>query len=81
MSSFIDQLLATVVTPEERLRHIHKFVASYCETHPYGPTVREICEAVGGSTSTIHNALNNLREEGVLDWVDGQARTLHLTNV
>ena len=43
------------------LSYIHQQVA----THGYPPTVREICKAVGlSSTSTVHGHINRLIKKG-----------------
>lgn len=45
------------------LNYIHKAVTE----HGYPPTVREICSAVGlSSTSTVHGHINRLIEGGFL---------------
>lgn len=45
------------------LNYIHKQV----EDHGYPPTVREICSAVGlSSTSTVHGHISRLIEQGFL---------------
>lgn len=45
------------------LSYIHQQVA----THGYPPTVREICKAVGlSSTSTVHGHINRLIKKGYL---------------
>lgn len=61
----------------ERIIH---FIKEYQAEHSHPPTVREIQTGIGmKSASTIHRWLIIYRSQGVLDWVDGQARTLTLT--
>ncbi len=46
----------------------------------YCPTTREVMAPLGyNSTSTMNMRLVALRTEGLVDWVDGSMRTLHLT--
>ena len=58
------------------LSYIHQQVA----THGYPPTVREICKAVGlSSTSTVHGHINRLIKKGYLqkDPSKPRAEALH----
>lgn len=60
---------------EEILSYLAEFVAS----RGYSPSIRDIAVGVGiSSTKTIHDALIVLREDGKVQWVDGQARTLRI---
>jgi DNA-binding IclR family transcriptional regulator len=45
---------------------------------PFAPTVRELAEATGLALSTVHAHLAQLRARGLVDWVDGHVRTLHV---
>ena len=46
---------------------IYEFIVDYCAAHTYPPTVREICSAVGlSSTSTVHTHLNKLEQKGLI---------------
>lgn len=58
------------------LNYIHKQV----EDHGYPPTVREICSAVGlSSTSTVHGHINRLIEQGFLQKDPAKPRALEIT--
>ena len=49
--------------------------------HGYAPTVREIQLALGNATpATVHTRLVAARERGLVHWVDGQVRTLTITD-
>jgi SOS-response transcriptional repressor LexA len=62
-------------------REILEQIECFYLDHGYQPNVRELGALVGlSSSSTIHNHLNNLRQMGKVDWVDGQVRTLHVTD-
>lgn len=58
------------------LNYIHKQV----EDHGYPPTVREICSAVGlSSTSTVHGHISRLIEQGFLQKDPSKPRALEIT--
>lgn len=62
-------------------RRVLGSISDWHDLHGYAPTVRDLCDQIGvASPSTIHVHLTILREEGCVDWLDGQARTLHLTS-
>ncbi len=59
-----------------------QFIHSWTSAHRYAPTIREVGDGLGLSSSgTVHNRLSLMRELGVIDWIDGEARTLHLTDL
>lgn len=48
------------------------YIAAYRRAHAYGPTVREVGEAIGLSgPSPTHYILRSLRDAGLVDWDDG----------
>jgi len=50
--------------PQEQ---IYDYIVTHCQEHTYPPTVREICSAVGlSSTSTVHMHLNKLEQSGLI---------------
>lgn len=63
----------------ERQRAIVDCIAGSVRDRGYPPTIREIAEHVGvSSTNTVHGHLLHLAKIGVLDWSVGKPRTLHL---
>ena len=59
------------------LNYIHKQV----EDHGYPPTVREICSAVGlSSSSTVHGQISRLIEQGFLQKDPSKPRALEITS-
>ena len=59
------------------LNYIHKQV----EDHGYPPTVREICSAVGlSSTSPVHGHISRLIEQGFLQKDPSKPRALEITS-
>jgi len=59
---------------------IYEFIVSYYEEHAYPPTVREICRAVGlSSTSTVHTHLNKLEQRGLIKRDPAKQRSIVIT--
>ena len=58
---------------------IMHFIEQYISVHGYGPSVREIGEAVNlKSTATVHYHLQNLSKAGLIQSGDGKKRTISL---
>ena len=54
-------------------------IARHCSEHGYGPTARELAEAVGyRSQGALHPRLQRLRDGGFITWQPGRARTLRV---
>lgn len=59
---------------------ILEHIANHVDRHGYGISVRELGEACGWSSSgTVWSHLHGLRRLGLVDWNDGDHRTLHVT--
>lgn len=51
----------------KRQQQVYDYIEQYIEAKGFGPTVREICEAVGlSSPSTVHVHLKTLEEKGFI---------------
>ena len=60
-------------------KSIVKFLEKEVDEKGYPPSVREICKAVGlSSTATVHGYLAKLAEKGYLKKEDQKGRTLRL---
>lgn len=46
---------------------IYRFIIKYITKHCYPPTIREICDEIKASSSTIHSDLHNMIEKGYLE--------------
>lgn len=58
---------------------ILKYVIAYMLDHDYPPTVREIAEGVGySSTSTVFCHLQNMRNMHLVDYVGDSPRTIRV---
>ena len=65
----------------ERQQHMLVFIQDYYQEHLYPPTIREIGEAVGiSSTSVVNYNLNKLVDAGMIQRNKDVSRGIRLTN-
>ena len=65
----------------ERQKEILKFIIQEIKSRGYPPTVREIGEAVGlSSSATVHNHLNQLEKKGYIKKDPTKPRTIEVIN-
>lgn len=58
---------------------VYNFIVEYIAENAYSPSIRDICEGVGlKSTSTVHNHLRRLSEEGLIQFHEGKRRTIRV---
>ena len=58
-------------------RQILDYIVEHIQTYGYPPTTREIGEMVHlSSTSSVNSHLQRMRDEGMIDFLDGQPRTI-----
>lgn len=63
----------------EKRSEIYDFIVRYIDFHGYGPSIREICDAVElRSTATVHYHLRQLAEQGMIRIGDGKKRAISL---
>ena len=63
-------------------RRLLKAVRDFHAWHGYAPTVRDVQQRLGNaSPATVHKRLQTARERGLVHWVDGQVRTLTITEM
>jgi repressor LexA len=61
----------------ERQREVLDFIRDFSQRNSYPPSVRDICEAVGlSSTSSVHAHLNSLEEKGFIRRDGSSARAI-----
>lgn len=66
-------MLKPKVSNEEMLNHIINFI----NANRYSPSLNELCEMSGiKSKSTMHNRLYKMRNEGLINYKDGENRTI-----
>ena len=54
-------------------------IDAYIEVHGYSPSVRDVAKAVGYSTCPAKNAMDRLRDMGLVTFEPHVARTIRLT--
>jgi len=60
-------------------RKIYLYLKEYVEEHNYAPSVRDICSAVGlTSTSTVHGHLTRLENKGFIKRGSGKSRAIEI---
>ena len=58
---------------------IYNFIVNFMTEKGYSPSIREIGDAVGlSSTSSVFNQLMNLQDEGLIKMQNGKSRTISL---
>ena len=58
---------------------IYNFIVNFMTNKGYSPSIREIGDAVGlSSTSSVFNQLMNLQDEGLIKMQNGKSRTISL---
>ena len=64
----------------ERQKQVLNFIRSYAQAKGYPPSVREICKAVGlSSTASVHNHLHKLQNMRFIQRDSAKPRALELT--
>lgn len=59
-----------------------EFIQASVNERGYAISIRELCVEMGWrSTATAYSHLHGLRRLGLVDWVDGEQRTLHVTEL
>ena len=63
-------------------QEIYQFILAYASEHGYPPSVREIGDAVGlTSTATVHVHLKNLERRGLISRNPGKQRSIQIADV
>ena len=58
---------------------IYNFIVNFMTENGYSPSIREIGDAVGlSSTSSVFNHLMNLQDEGLIKMQNRKSRTISL---
>lgn len=65
-----------------RRKLVYRFLSEYIEQHGYAPTIREIGDGVGiSSTSNVHYYLQQLQEEGLITVDNNKPRTIQICSI
>ena len=65
---------------KSRTEQTLEFLKSYILTYGYSPSLRDIAESLGTSTSVINYALMKLQMAGRIEKADGKARSIRLVD-
>lgn len=65
--------------PTKRQMDVYNFIVDYITKNMYSPSVRDICKAIGiSSTSTVWKHLEALKHWGLIDYKPAQTRSIVL---
>lgn len=65
----------------DREYDIAKGVSDHLVEKRYAPSVAEIARMLERSTTTTFKNMIQMREDGLLDWIVGEPRTIHVTEL
>ena len=67
------------IVDQGKTEQILHFIRVYAAAHGFGPTIREIGDAVGlKSSSTVYNYLSRMRQKGLIASTPGKPHSLHV---
>ena len=67
------------IVDQGKTEQILHFIRVYAAAHGFGPTIREIGDAVGlKSSSTVYNYLSRMRQKGLIASIPGKPHSLHV---
>ena len=65
--------------PTKRQMDVYNFIVDYITKNMYSPSERDICKAIGiSSTSTVWKHLEALKRWGLIDYKPAQTRSIVL---
>lgn len=64
---------------EEREKTVFEFVKEYIKENGFSPSFRDISFKLHCSVSTIFFTLHNLKEKGLINFIEGKNRTITIT--
>ncbi len=69
----------TKANVQETQQAVYDYIVDYISENAYSPSIREICSGVGlKSTSTVHNHLRRLSDDGLIQFLEGKRRTIRV---
>ena len=73
-------LAATDNLLTEVQQQLYNWLVDYVETNQHSPSIRQMMKAMGlKSPAPIQSRLENLKAKGYIDWAEGKARTIRLS--
>jgi SOS-response transcriptional repressor LexA len=67
------------VNPTPRQAEVLEALEVFINERGHPPTARELAHRLGTSLGSVHRMLQVLRNNGLVSWEDGRARTLRVT--
>lgn len=72
--------MTTVSDALKRDCKIALYILEYQQERGYAISLRELADHFGMSTSATYERILKLRDKGIVDWIPGDNRTMHLTD-
>lgn len=67
-------------TLTEAQQELYEWLVKYIREHQYPPSIRQMMKAMGlKSPAPVQSRLEHLRTKGYIQWTEGKARTIQLT--
>ena len=64
---------------KDKHKKLMRYITRYVQQNGYPPSTREIAEGTGyKSTASVHVYLKEMREAGLINYVDGCPRTISI---
>ena len=71
------EVKATTKQGKKTLNKVYKYIIKYLTTNGFAPSIRDICNGVGlTSTATVHHYLNILADKGLIEIKDRSSRAI-----
>jgi len=67
------------IEPSEAQKPVLDCIRDYWDVHQFAPSVRDIADTLGHSTSTIHYHLDRLEAKGLIERDSNVARSIRLS--
>lgn len=68
-----------MIQPKITNEELIAIITNYIQTHNYSPTVRDLMNLTDiQSSSTMHYRIKQLRDNGFIDYVDSEPRTIRV---
>ncbi len=68
-------------TLTKKQKNVYNFIVEFIDTMGYPPSIREICEGLGfSSTATVHTYINTLEKKGYISKGGSKNRSLSIIN-
>ena len=69
----------TSPTTQQTHVKILRYILEYVNAHQYAPSLADIGQEIFCEQTTAYYHVGKLRQYGLIDWLDNQPRTYHVT--